>query len=723
VARRIAACLLLGALLGVQPFAVSAASPATTPRRGPAGVHRRRGARSASAAGWHTLTNPIDPRFLTEAPFGTRSFWIQPWRAYLDTWPASRILDALGADFNATPAEAPGLARLLHDRGFTQARVELSWNELSFEDPTRFVDEQGVRTILTALRANGLRPLILLNANSGDPTPSQSVTLRTLATAPAGSTTVALDPASAALVADGRTGFDDLGFGGDPDVLVTSVSASGLATLSRPLSATLPAGAHPGTTLLYPPFGDPQLPDGTPNPAFQTTLRGWLAYVGAVAHEAQSVFGPDGYDLEVWNEMSFGSQFLDADNYYTPPREAGQGDIEAALLEATVAYVRDPANGIGRRVGVSDGFASETPFAAPSLLPPGTTALSKHLYAGALQFPAQDVVNSIEPLNALGLPDFDDIRPGASLPRNPFFVPTYRSFFPEYFLTDTQTETEIRDLAPITTGIYGTPHGRDVAVPGGTPPQTWMTEYNIDPSGADPTTPAATQSAPPPTLSAADVRHMQAKALLRSLVAMVAKGMSRVYFYAPSNAGELSFVNEAFTAALASDPNGQPNAALGGETTTGLGRLLDAFRGPGPGRAPRHLRLRWISQLGSHAQFAGDGTPEHPPLYDRDVLAVFPFQSSPTRFVVPVYVMTRDIATLYRPDLPAADLARYDLPDEQFRIALSGLPGHSGCPRVRAYDPLRNRDTPVHCLSGGGGRATFQLAVTDYPRLLVLEYP
>lgn len=131
-----------------------------------------------------------------------------------------------------------------------------------------------MRTILTALRENGLRPLILLNANSGDPTPSQSVALRTLEAAPAGSSTVTLYPASAALVADGRTGFNNLGFGGDPDVLITSVAPSGLATLSRPLPAALPAGAHPGTTLLDPPFGAPQLPGGAPNPGFQTTLRG-----------------------------------------------------------------------------------------------------------------------------------------------------------------------------------------------------------------------------------------------------------------------------------------------------------------------------------------------------------------------------------------------------------------------------------------------------------------
>jgi hypothetical protein len=702
----------------------------------------RHRAHSADTEQWHTLADPIDPRFLTEAPFGTRSFWIQPWRAYLDTWPASRILDALGADFDATPAEADGVAQLLHNSGFTQARVEISWNQLSFADPTRFVDEQGVRATLTALREHGLRPLILLNANSGDPTPSQSVTLTTLRAAPAGSGTVTLDPASAALVAPGRTGFDGLGFGGDPDVLVTSLAPSGVATLSRPLSAPLPAGAHPATTLLYAPFGPPQLPGGAPNPAFGATLSGWLSYVGTVAREAQSVLGPGGFDLEVWNELSFGSQFLDAGSYYAPPREAGAGDTDSALLAATAAYVRDPANGIAPGVEVSDGFASETPFVAPSQLPAGVSALSKHLYPGALDFPAQNVVSSIEPLDALGAPDFADVRPGASLPRAPFFVPAYRSFLPEYFLTDTQTETEIRDLAPITTDIYGTPHGRYAASAGGVRPQTWMTEYNIEPSGADPSTPTAAGAppastlaagapspstlaagAPPPSpLTAADARHLQAKALLRSLVAMVAKGMTRVYFYAPLHAGSLDFVQEAFGAALDAEPARYPGDALGGETTTGLARLLDAFRGPGPGGAARQLQLRSISQLGGHAQFSGDGTAAHPDLYDRDVLAVFPFQSSPTRFVIPVYVMTRNLATLYRPAEPAGDIARYDLPDEQFRVKLGGLPTGSGPPTVSAYDPLRNSFTPARLLSEEGGTAAFQLAATDYPRLLTLEY-
>ena len=91
------------------------------------------------------VSDPIDPRYLTEVPFGTSSFWIQPWRAYLDTWPASRLLDSLGINFNVTPTEAPDVARLLQESGFKLARIEISWNMLSYEDPTKFVNEPNIR--------------------------------------------------------------------------------------------------------------------------------------------------------------------------------------------------------------------------------------------------------------------------------------------------------------------------------------------------------------------------------------------------------------------------------------------------------------------------------------------------------------------------------------------------------------------------------------------------
>jgi hypothetical protein len=698
------------------------------------------------------VSDPIDSRFLTDVPFGASSFWIQPWRAYLDTWPASQLSNALGINFNVGSAKAEATAQLLHDSGFTLARREIGWDSLSYQEPTKFLDESTIRTVLSALHNHGLRPLILLNANSGDPAPSKHLILETTSSAPAGAQTVTLAPSSAAEVVPGKTGFDGLTFGGEPDILITSVGEGGLATLSAPLPEALAAGTHPGTTLRYAPFTRPTLANGQPNPLFQETLAGWLSYVSTVCKLAASVVGPEGYDLEIWNELGFGSQFLNSEHYYSPgsePAAAAAGNPEAetdsepeygaeaaaeapeemtkgqvtlavikALLRETVAYVRNPANGISPAVGITDGFASQSPFPSGAGTPAGLTALSKHPYAGLQSFPSGYAFKNIVPLNAFGERDMEK---GSE---TPFFIPTYQSLFPEVTLTATHTETLIRDLAPFTTDIYGFPHGREVGPAGGTPPQEWVTEYNLgigkaavmDPEG---TTPASGSSA---TLTATDEAHFHAKVALRSLVADVSKGIAREYFYA-AKAGGLSLVGEQFFSALEANPSTYPGDSLGGETMTGLRNMLAQFQGPGPGGAPRPLQLLSIAQEGNHAQFTGDGTPAHPNLYDRDVLAVLPFQSSPTRFVIPVYVMTRDLLTLYEPNQPASDIHRFDLPDETFRITLGDLPATGGTPVISAYDPLRDESTPARLVSQTGGTATVEIAATDYPRILTVEYP
>lgn len=669
----------------------------------------------ASGESGGVLTDPIDPRFLTEVPFGTSSFWIQPWRAYLDTWPASRLLDSLGINFNVTAAQADATAQLLHESGFQLARREIGWSALSFEDPGSFDNEAQIDTVLDALHDHGLRPLILLNANSGAPTPNEKVTLETLAPAPAGAQTVTLSSASAERVVPGKTGFNGLSFGGAPDILISSVDGN-VATLSRPLPAPLPAGPHKGTTLLYAPFGPPTLADGEPNPVFEETLAGWLSYVATVCRKAASIFGPEGYDLEVWNELGFGSQFLDAEHYDSASPEhvkAVTKEVIKALLDATVAYVRNPANGIGPGVGITDGFASQSPFPSGAQAPLGLTALSKHPYAGFRSFPADEKEDGIRPVNALGERDSP---PGSD---TPLFLPSYDSLLPEYTLTGTSTETLIRDIAPFTTEIYGDPHGREVAPPGGVPLQKWITEYNLGTEGATVVGPdGVTPEAVP--LTPADKEHFEAKALLRSLVAMISKGISREYFFAAAP-GSLSLISPGFFTALEAHPGTYPGDQLGGETMSAFRNMLGQFEGPGPDGAPRQLQLVSIAQDGDHAQFSGDGTAAHPPLYDRDVLAVFPFQASPTRFVIPVYVMTRDLLTLYRPEAPPTEVQRFDLPDETFRITLGNLP--EGAPKASLYDPLSDQTTPASITSSSGGTATIQLQASDYPRLLTLEYP
>ena len=671
---------------------------------------------TAAPAPGGVLSDPIDEKYLTELPFGTHSLWIQPWRAYMDTWPASRLTEALGINFNVSTSEAEDTAQLLQESGFKLARFEIDWNSISYTEPTKFANEASIIERFEALKKHHLRPLILLNANSGEPTPTKWVTLETTAEAPAGATTVDLTATSAAQVMSGKTGFDGLSFGGSPDILITAVNASDEATLSRPLLHALPAGAHAGKTLLYAPFGPPAS-NGEPNPAFQATLDGWLSYVGVICKEASRIFGAGGYDLEVWNEVTFGSQFLNEENYYSPARETGSGSVEEALLDETVAYVRNPANGISPEVGITDGFASETANASGATVPVGTTAISKHPYASYQYFPPSEEEDGNIPINALGEPDYVTVSSGIF--KYPF-TPSFMQELPEYYLTGTQTETLIRDLAPIETSIGGVPHGRNAAPAGGSPPQVWVTEYNLDHNylpGVNPADPVSLFGTADPEQSA----RIQAEVELRSLVSDVAKGIAREYFYAAIGA-DWNLVSEAFTAAVNAHPSVYPGSALGGETMASLARLIAQFQGPGPKGPVTALRLLQVAQEGNHYQFAGNGTAAFPDLYDRDMLAVFPFQASPTRFVIPVYVMTENMTTVYNAAEPEDSPSRYNMPNESFRITLGNLPETANPPTVSAYDPLTNEATPARFVSRKGSEAVFEVAATNYPRLLTLEY-
>ncbi len=106
-----------------------------------------------------------------------------------------------------------------------------------------------------------------------------------------------------------------------------------------------------------------------------------------------------------------------------PVRHQTGKEIRQALLRETVAYVRNPANGISPEVGITNGFASETPFPSGAAAPIGLTALSKHPYAGGRMYPASYPVNNIYPLNALG--ERDSAAKGVS--RRPCSSPATRS--------------------------------------------------------------------------------------------------------------------------------------------------------------------------------------------------------------------------------------------------------------------------------------------------------
>jgi hypothetical protein len=409
---------------------------------------------SALADTWYTVNDPIDPAYLTGMPLGDRSDWVQPWRAYLDTPPATALANGMGINFDVPADQAEVTAQLLAASGIKRARVEIGWSNVSYSNPTTFSNASSLEQIIGALRDNGIRPLILLNANQQIPGPMLSFTANLTSAASAGATSVQLDAATAAQVVPGYSGLNQGTQAAG--IIFTSVNANGLATLSQPLPSSLAAGSYPASTLLYQPFAQPELANGAPNPQFQATLGGWLQYVRTTMNLVTSTYGSDNFDVEVWNELGNNSDFLNLGDYYNPLPTATQGDTDGAILAATAAFLHDPANG-WPDVQVGDGFTNQTvPASDVESIPPGVNAIDKHPYEGLQRYPQNTEAGGTMPLDAFGLPAFTKVN-GQIIDN---FDPTYTAFLPEFFLTGIETETLLREIAPITTYLDGFSMGR-----------------------------------------------------------------------------------------------------------------------------------------------------------------------------------------------------------------------------------------------------------------------
>lgn len=663
------------------------------------------------------LASPFASVNQTSVPFGARSHWMQPWRGYLDTPPATALLDAVGIniDNHVTAAEAPALAQLLHQSGFRRARYEIGWGDVSYTKPGQLINDGDVRRVVMALRDNGIRPLILLNANAGQPCPVKRFMAQITQPAHQGDRQLTVDSKTAAQVVPGRTGLNDLsGQYQAADVLFAAIRGNVL-TLSKPLPRDLNPGSFAAATLKYVPFGPPRLSNGSPNPEFEQTMRGWLSYVRTVTREVRSVLGSDNFDVEVWNELSFGSDFLNQAAYYQPPKTPGSGDVTTEILKRTLADVRRSAP----QVGVGDGFESQRPGPGGTGVPAGLTAVDRHPYSSARAFPdaAANDNPGVRAVDANGRPDGTHVQTPGGPKWQDSFIPRYTALFPEYFLTAIQTETAIADLSPLTTMEYGLPHGRATHPPGAPPPGVWVTEWNTEPGGGDLSNPSSA-GRPSAGFSAADVHYLQAKAMLRFLVSWVNKGVSAVDFYAAKD-GNLALVDPGFFSAVDAHGGAYPGTTGGGVAMDALRRLTASFAGAGPLATPAPLSLRSIGDFGAHAQFKGDGTSAHPPLYDRNVIGFFPFQVTDRSWSVPVYVMTRNIAQVYRAGSPSSDPRRFDLPDEVFELTIGGLP--DGAPlTATATDPLTGQSIPVRIRQRRGDQVVLDTPLTDSPRTLTL---
>ena len=642
---------------------------------------------SSSSLGVNTTTPYINSTYYTDIPFGYHSHWIQPWRAYLETIPAHQFINGIGAVFNINTEKTginPDLvAEMLARHGVKQARLEINWNKIDYNDETKVNDDEGIRDRLLALQKQNMRPLILLNANQGAPCPMKTSRKTVAKNANVGDTAIRLEDTRG--IKPNYSGLSNIGK--KPwaaEILITEVNDNWV-TLSKPLPEAIAFGSEMEiTTLKYRPFSSPDSAD------YQNTIRGWQRYVGTVTEYVTEILGTTnsedkGFDLEIWNELSFGSNFLYINEYYqNNPYKYKKRAIWLDIVAKTVEYVEDNPQKF-QGVKISNGFSNTTPWPAASEMPPRIVALNKHPYRSRKFFPEQEYEGS-KALDALG--------------NKTQFTPSYSIWFPEYFATFLQTETLLRDLAPFPSEFGGAVHGRNARTEGGEtiPMTSWITEVNIQPQEED------------ADVSDADALALKAKAAMRYYTFFLNKGAERVYLYNAGGGNKgYGIVRDNFLE-YASGRNRnypQPDGLYASPTLIYTSRIVRQMQEGLDSnlRNPRQLEVVSITEQHNNYQFEGDGSKAHPNLYNRELFTFLPYQVNQNKFVIPYYVMTRDI--------------KKNLPPENYQISVKGF--NSDNLQVKIYDPWNDRYFSEVSFEQKQDRVVIDLEATDYPYLLIVE--
>jgi hypothetical protein len=612
------------------------------------------------------LESLLDPSQF-DMPWPKHSHYKQPWRAWLETVPAIRLRTGVGINYKWDRDRVNDAVelRLLAQSGFSRIRVEIGWNQIDY-DTLDLTD--AARAKLTAIavgaRAAGIRPLILLNANHGGPGPSRTTARTVRTSAAAGSRFLQLDSVTGIQV--GYTGISNLSEYKMAEVFITAINpATGTVTLSKPLPVSLAAGRTVQLdTLRYLPF----YPPGTPQ--FEATMAGWLDYVRAVLRTVTQT-GVTSFDVEIWNELVFGSEFLGINAYYDPPAvpafnyfDPRPGSSQWELARRTVAMLASEFPSVTPIWGFSNTSFFQMPIGD---LPPGTRGQSYHPY-----FFLNYQSNADEQYGMAN--NFEGYAPAS---------PPYRVVMPETAGTYLKTESLARLINPA---------ARNARPPGSPSFAHFMTEFGLSPGEygvADPE----------------EGQLLKAKTLLRAAFFWLNKGLEALWFFEDVGDGDpLSFdlVPESVTTLSQNPPN--PDAYM----TPALLALRNAFRllaGTQSVAATRELTIEAGAADGERGGIVFTGNGSHPALTYQDVLAVLPFQVDDRTFVLATYIMSRNILD--------------PVPPVSFDVRISGLNGTEA--QVRYVDPISGQDVPVQIIDRSDSSLTLSLPVVDYPYVLRIE--
>jgi hypothetical protein len=599
-----------------------------------------------------------DPAQL-DCPWPKHSHYLQPWRGYIETKSGWDFLNGIGINLNI-PDENEELAfRLLAESGFRTCRLEIGFGAAKW-DESGLIGEEKFRRRLALCAKHSLRPTLLINAHHGMPCPAKSFKRQLVRDASKGSSSIRLDDVSEIEV--GRTGLDNITEYWAAEILITEVNhESREVTLSKPLPKDLPAGEIALTTLKYAPL----FPVGTGE--FEATAAGWVSHALRVCRLASSC-GLREFDLEIWNELTFGSHFLSINDYYdkaSPKISAAEPDFLKPggrcweLAKRTVDAVKAEFPQVRCIWGFSNTTFHHTPIAQ---LPPGTDGQSYHPYG-------------------TGTRVFTGELPRRDQPSLEGFVPRYDVRMPEGIMqTFIQTESLIRHLNPLDR-ITRKPRGVSRF-------RHYMTEHGV-------------LAAECGVRDEPGAWRLKTLCLTRSCALWLNKGIDALHYFSAFEKEPRSF--GILPPTLPSLPPDGEFEKVATPPMRALRNLTAVFRGSTFLEKTIPLQVEAVA-LGEPQEIIFPGDDRHPPLWLRDALAVLPFQPDAHKHIVALYLMTRD--------------ATRPLSPQNFRLKFSGVLTR----RVRFYDPLENKDIPAQFQVSEGNVTELTLPLVDYPRLLILTH-
>ena len=594
-----------------------------------------------------------------DVPWPKHSHYKQPWRGFLETRSGYDFLHGIGINFNV-PGNDELAVRLLAEAGFKTFRIEIGFGSVRW-DQTGLGNEQRMRRLLRLCKQYAIRPTFLLNAHQGVPCPVQFFKKRLVEDVTKGGRTIKLADTRDLVL--GRSGISGLTDYWAAEALITAIDAkTGQCELSKPLPKDLKAGDLSMATLAYLPL----YPVGTKE--FDETAAGWCRYALLVCQLAGGE-GIADFNVEIWNELTFGTRFLDINNYYDQRHaKAARGENSLVpggrcweLARRTVAAVKRQYP----QARCIWGFSNTTFFhCAIAKLPPGTDGQSYHPYGtGTRSLPAQEYHKDHPEFNLEG------------------YTPTIDIRMPEGWAhTFLQTESLMRHLNP-DVRLKQRPAGVERFY-------HYITEHGVV----------------PPECGIHDAQQgwrLKSLCLTRSLCLWLNKGVDVMHYFSAYDANPLGM--GLLPVELRKLPRESRFEQVATEPLKVLRNLTHALAGSVPLEKPRPLTVE-IRPLGEQATvFAGDA--RHPPLRHQDVVAVLPFQIRPDKFALAVYVMTWD--------------ATKPLAAEEYRLTIHGVRGAKTT--VTLYDPQEDASRPLPVAAREAASIEVVVPLVDRPRVLMLS--